>query len=36
MVGTHMAEPTPQEMKAGMKEMAKKMQAQATPAASGS
>ena len=36
MVGTHMAEPTPQEMKAKMKEMMKQMQAQATPAASGS
>src|ERR1700676_4326536 len=29
MVGTHMAEPTPQEMKKAMKEMAKQMQAQA-------
>ena len=36
MVGTHIAEPTPQEMKAKMKEMIKQMQAQATPAASGS
>ena len=37
MVGTHKAEPTPQEMKKAMNEMAKKMQAQAAaPAASGS
>jgi len=36
MVGTHVSEPTPQEMKKAMKEMAKKMQAQAAPAASGS
>jgi PhnB protein len=36
MVGTHIAEPTPQEMKAKMKEMIKQMQAQATPAASAS
>src|ERR1700730_11772616 len=36
MVGTHMAEPTPQEMNTKMKEMMKQMQAQAAPAASGS
>ena len=37
MVGTHKAEPTPQEMKKAMNEMAKQMQAQAAaPAASGS
>src|SRR5579864_6556550 len=35
MVGTHKAEPTPQEMKKAMKEMMKQMQAQAVPAASG-
>jgi PhnB protein len=34
MVGTHMAEPTPQEMKKAMKEMMKQM-AQAAPAGSG-
>jgi PhnB protein len=32
MVGTHIAEPTPQEMKKAMKEMMKQMQAQAAPA----
>ncbi len=37
MVGTHKAEPTPQEMKKAMNEMAKQMQAQAAaPGASGS
>src|ERR1700682_4151307 len=36
MVGTHMAEPTPQEMKKQMKEMMKQMQAQPTAAATGS
>jgi PhnB protein len=36
MVGTHQAEPTPQEMKKAMKEMMKQMQAQAVPAGSGS
>ncbi|HTA72075.1 MAG TPA: VOC family protein [Bryobacteraceae bacterium] len=36
MVGTHVAEPTPQEMNKAMKEMMKQMQAQAAPAASGS
>ena len=35
MVGTHKAEPTPQEMKKGMKEMMKQMQSQAAPAAGG-
>jgi hypothetical protein len=35
MVGTHMAEPTPQEMKKAMKEMMKQMQAQAAAPASG-
>ena len=34
MVGTHVAEPTPQEMKKAMKEMMKQMQAQAAPAGS--
>jgi PhnB protein len=34
MVGTHQAEPTPQEMKKAMKEMMKQMQAQAAPAGS--
>ncbi|HEX4593620.1 MAG TPA: VOC family protein [Bryobacteraceae bacterium] len=36
MVGTHMAEPTPQEMKKAMKEMMKQMQAQAQAAPAGS
>jgi len=36
MVGTHLAEPTPQEMKKAMKEMMKQMQAQAAPAGAGS
>ncbi len=36
MVGTHVAEPTPQEMKKAMKEMMKQMQAQAAPAGGGS
>jgi len=36
MVGTHKAEPTPQEMKKAMKEMMKQMQAQAAPAGAGS
>jgi len=36
MVGTHIAEPTPQEMKKAMKEMMKQMQAQAAPAGGGS
>jgi PhnB protein len=36
MVGTHVAEPTPQEMKKQMKEMMKQMNAQATVTASGS
>jgi PhnB protein len=36
MVGTHKAEPTPQEMKKAMKEMMKQMQAQAAPAGSAS
>jgi uncharacterized glyoxalase superfamily protein PhnB len=36
MIATHMAEPTPQEMKKAMKEMVKQMQAQAAPAGSGS
>ena len=36
MVGTHQAEPTPQEMKKAMKEMMKQMQAQAAPAGAGS
>jgi PhnB protein len=36
MVGTHIAEPTPQEMKKQMKEMMKQMQAQPEAAASGS
>ena len=36
MVGTHTAEPTPQEMKKQMKEMMKQMQAQPAAAASGS
>jgi len=36
MVGTHIAEPTPQEMKKQMKEMMKQMQAQSAAAASGS
>src|ERR1700675_1211745 len=35
MVGTHLAEPTPQEMKKQMKEMMKQMQTQATAGASG-
>jgi PhnB protein len=35
MIATHMAEPTPQEMAKEMKEMMKKMQAQAAPAAGG-
>ena len=35
MVGTHKAEPTPQEMKKAMKEMMKQMQPQAAPATSG-
>jgi len=34
MVGTHKAEPTPQEMKRAMKDMMKQMQAQAAPAGS--
>jgi len=34
MVGTHKAEPTPQEMKKAMKDMMKQMQAQAAPAGS--
>jgi PhnB protein len=36
MVGTHIAEPAPQEMKKQMKEMMKQMQAQPAAAASGS
>ena len=36
MVATHVAEPTPQEMKKAMKEMMKQMQAQAAPATTGS
>lgn len=36
MIATHVAEPTPQEMKKAMQEMMKQMQAQAAPAASGS
>ncbi len=36
MVGTHIAEPTPQEMKKQVKEMMKQMQAQPAAAASGS
>src|ERR1700719_837752 len=36
MVGTHVAEPTPQEMKKQMKEMMKQMNAQTTVTASGS
>ena len=35
MVGTHLAEPTPQQMKKEMKEMIKQMQSQSTAAASG-
>lgn len=35
MIATHVAEPTPKEMAARMKEMMKQMQAQAVPAASG-
>lgn len=36
MIATHVAEPTPQEMKKAMQEMMKQMQAQAAPASSGS
>jgi len=36
MVSTHQAEPTPKEMNAAMKEMAKRMQAQAAPATAAS